>query len=290
MSNPLLSIIVPTYNRPQLLQRAVKSALEQTVEDLEVVVVDDGSAEPVNLSEQPRLKMIRLPVNRGVAAARNVAARAARGQWLAHLDDDDELLPHFAEVSLNALADTKLPKPVAVISGLDVLNKDGRLLTTHLPPTLPRGSHFGLEEIDPGQSFFSKQTLVVERNVLLGIGGFDESFTSLTYSEMFLRLNPVCSILGLPVVTYRQFLHKGPRISHDMSRRQFNLNRLISKHEPLFKAHPRMFAAFVCQRAFILYNLGRRREAFFSLCRAMQLHSFHTITLTAPFLWRRLRW
>ncbi len=50
MNNPLLSIIIPTYNRPHLLLRAVNSALAQTVEDIEVIVVDDASPEPVQLS------------------------------------------------------------------------------------------------------------------------------------------------------------------------------------------------------------------------------------------------
>lgn len=51
MNNPLLSIIIPTYNRPHLLPRAVNSALAQTLEDIEVIVVDDASPEPVQLPE-----------------------------------------------------------------------------------------------------------------------------------------------------------------------------------------------------------------------------------------------
>jgi glycosyltransferase involved in cell wall biosynthesis len=289
-SNPLLSIIIPTHNRPQLLQRAVKSALEQTVEELEVIVIDDGSAEPVNLPEQPRLRMIQLPINRGVSAVRNVGARVAHGRWIAHLDDDDQLLPNFAEVSLHALAHTTLPKPVAALSGLEAVNKNGALMQTHLPPTFPRGSHFQLEEIKPGQSFFSKQTLVVEREVLLSIGGFDESFSALSYTEMFLRLNPVCSILGTPIVTYRQFIHEGPRVSHHASRRQSDFNRLMRKHGSLFNAHPRMFAEFVLIHAYALHDLGQRRKAFFSLFRALQLHPSHSIARIASSLWRRWLW
>ena len=61
--------------------------------------------------------------------------------------------------------------PVAVLSGLETVNTGGKVIETYLLPILPRGSHFGLEEIDPGQSVFSKATLFVEREVLLGIGG-----------------------------------------------------------------------------------------------------------------------
>lgn len=281
MSNPLISIIIPTYNRPQLLPRAVKSALEQTVDDLEVVVVDDASAEPVNLPEHPRLKIVRLSVNSGIATARNAGALAARGRWLAYLDDDDQLLPHMAEVSLEALASTTLPLPVAVLSGLEVVNEHGQIIQTRLPPTLPRGSHFHLEEIEPGQSFLSKQTLVVEREVLLGIGGYDEAFGSREHTEMFLRLNPVCSLLGLPVVTYRHFVHSGSRLSRDRSLRQVDFNRLVSKHESLFKAHPKTFANFVYEHARTSHKLGHRRAAFSSLCWAMRLDPLYTLARVA---------
>ena len=288
VSDPRLSIIIPTRDRPRLLPLAVKSALEQTRDDLEVVVVDDGSTEPVDLGEQPRLTVIRLSVSRGSSAARNVGARAAKGHWIAHLDDDDQLSPHFAEVSLNAFAHTTLPKPVAVLSGLEVVNEDGRVLQTHLPPTLPRGSHFGLEKIDPRLSFWSKNTLVVEREVLMAIGGFDESLTSLQYTDLLLRLNWECSILGVPDLTYRVFLHAGPQLSRDSGRRRANFDRLLKKHEAFLRAHPSMHATLVLRQAYAMYHLGQHREAFVGMCKGMRLHPRHGASKIAAFVWRKL--
>ncbi|MBE9053371.1 glycosyltransferase family 2 protein [Nostocales cyanobacterium LEGE 11386] len=284
MSNPLLSIIIPTYNRPHLLPRAVNTALAQTVEDVEVIVVDDASNQPVNLSEHPRLKIIRLPQNGGTSAARNVGAKTASGRWITYLDDDDELLPHMAEVSLKALANTTLPKPVAVLSALEVVNQDGKFLNKRIPPTLPRGSHFFLEEIASGLSFFSKQTLVVEREVFLEIGGYDESFTSRVHTEMFLRLNPVCSILGLPTVTYRLYVHDGPRISRDPSLRQVNFDRLIQKHKSLLLQHPQAFAKFLYEHAVRSSELGQKNAALSTLLWAMQLAPKETLRrVTRPY-------
>jgi hypothetical protein len=288
VSRPRLSIVIPTRDRPHLLRFAIESAIEQTMQDLEIVVVDDGSSKPVELPEHARLRLIRLPASCGAAAARNVGARAARGKWIAHLDDDDQLLPHFAEVSLQALAHTTLPEPVAVISGLEVVNEQGHVVQTHVPPTLLRGSHFGLEPIDPRLSFWSKNTLVVEREVLAGIGGFDESFTSLQYTEMFLRLNWACSILGVPVLTYRVFLHEGPRLSRDPSRRRANFDRLVRKHASFLSAHPSMFATLVLRNAYAMYHLGHRREAFVGLCQGIRLHPRHSAFKIAAFVWRRL--
>ncbi len=271
MTNPILSIIIPTYNRPHLLPRAVNSALAQTVEDIEVIVVDDASPQPVQLPEHPKLRIIRLPENSGGAAARNAGAKAARGRWITYLDDDDELLPHMVELSLEALAKTNLPKPVAALSGIEVVNGDGEVIKKKFPPTLALGSHFCLEDIEPGQCFNCKQTMVVERDVLLGIGGFDESFRSRVHTELFLRLNPVCSIVGLRVITYRLFKHKGSQVSKNSSLRQVSFSRLIHKHKSIFQAHPKGFAKFVLNHARRSYELGQIGAALFWLLWAMRL-------------------
>ncbi|MDJ0531484.1 MAG: glycosyltransferase family 2 protein [Xenococcaceae cyanobacterium MO_207.B15] len=278
MNNPLLSIIIPTYNRPHLIPRAVNSALAQTVEDIEVIVVDDASPEPVQLPEHPKLRIIRLPRNSGGAAARNAGAKAARGRWVTYLDDDDEFLPHMAAVSLEALAKTNLPKPVAALSGIEVINSKGKVTKKRLPPTLPLGSYFCLENIEPGKSFFCKQTMVVERDVLLGIGGFDESFPSRVHTELFLRLNPVCSILGLPVITYRLFKHEGSQVSKNSSLRQISFNRLIHKHKEIFQARPKTFARFVLQHAQRSYELGQTGAAFLNLLWAIRIAPRKTLS------------
>ncbi|MGB3493023.1 MAG: glycosyltransferase family 2 protein [Elainellaceae cyanobacterium] len=285
MTQPQLSIIIPTLNRPQFLPVAVQSALAQTIEDFEVVVVDDGSSEPVVLPEHPRLRLVRLPENRGTAAARNVGAREARGKWMTYLDDDDQLLPHMAETALNALKTTTLPQPVAVLSGLEVVSSKGQLIETRIPPTLARGSHFFLEEIEPGKSFISKQTLVVEREVFLSLGGYDETFLSRVHTELFLRLNPVCSLLGVPAVTYRLTAHDGPRISKDPALRQVSFNHLVTKHRQIFEDHPKMFANFVYKHAHTSRKLGQQRAAFSSLMWAFKIHPFHVSSKAMRFMY-----
>ena len=92
----LVSIIIPTYNRAGFISRAVRSVLEQTYAQLEVIVVDDGSTDAIqeNLSlfEDARLKLLSQK-NQGVSAARNAGLDAARGELLALLDSDDYWLP-----------------------------------------------------------------------------------------------------------------------------------------------------------------------------------------------------
>jgi glycosyl transferase family 2 len=97
-SNPLVSVVIPTRNRPALLLRAVRSALEQTLGQIEVIVVIDGeeggrSAGAVAGLCDSRVRCIALQEQAGGAEARNIGIRNASSGWIALLDDDDEWLP-----------------------------------------------------------------------------------------------------------------------------------------------------------------------------------------------------
>ena len=271
------TVVISTFDRPELLAEAVHSALAQTGVDHEVLVVDDASTTPVRLEPHPRLRVHRMETNRGVSAARNVGLAEARGRWITYLDDDDLLLPDHLEVALTALADTDLPAPVASLSGVEVVDRTGRVVETRLPPTLPRGARFHLEPPQPGRSFALKSTLVVERTVLQEIGGWDESFRSRVQTELFLRLNPACSLLGLPTATYRRRRHDGPQVSGDPAVRARSMQLLEAKHRDLFAAAGRgRHAELVCHQAVKLWDGGHRGPALSTWVRALRLHPLTT--------------
>ncbi len=269
---PLLSIVIPTRDRPALLPAAIESALGQTLEGLEVVVVDNGSRPPVTVPSDPRVRVVHCPAG-GTAAARNAGLWASRGRWITCLDDDDLLLPGMAEAALGALEASGLPSPVGLVSGIDVVDTKRRRLERRLPPTCPRGAHFVLEPLEPGFSYSTKQTLVVERSVLLDIGGWDGSFLSLVNQELFLRLNPVCSLLGLPEVTYQHVQHDGYRLSGDSELLQESFGRLERKHHDLLSAHPLGYAELLLAQARKLARLGNPGAAAAAKTRADELQA-----------------
>lgn len=96
-TNPLVSVIIPTYNRADLIRRALESVFAQTYANLEAIVVDnassDNTAEVVSSIIDKRLKFIRHDVNKGPAASRNTGLRNSRGDYITFLDSDDEWLP-----------------------------------------------------------------------------------------------------------------------------------------------------------------------------------------------------
>lgn len=104
--NPLVSAVIPTLHRPALVRRAVESVLAQTYANLEIVVAIDGpdeaTREALAAIHDARLRVVALDENVGGSEARNVGVRAARGEWIALLDDDDEWLPEKIERQVRA--------------------------------------------------------------------------------------------------------------------------------------------------------------------------------------------
>lgn len=95
--NPVISIIVPTFNRAKTISRSIDSILCQTYDNLEIVIVEDGSTdetmEVLEKYEDKRLRMVYHEFNKGVTAAKNTGLNNIRGEWFTFLDSDDEMVP-----------------------------------------------------------------------------------------------------------------------------------------------------------------------------------------------------
>lgn len=163
-SSPFVSVVIPTHDRPRFLGRAVASALRQTHSQLEILVIDDGSAAPAvdalgPLTRDPRVRVLRHDVNRGGSAARNTGIEAARGDYIAFLDDDDWWKPRKIERQLAEIGTAD-----AVICGFGLSAGDGReqpgsrcqYRTTDVTPARLRRGYVG----------WGTSTLMVRRGVM----------------------------------------------------------------------------------------------------------------------------
>ena len=102
-----VSVIIPTFNRCATLPRSINSVLRQTMSDLEIIVVDDGSRDNtetwIHSIKDPRVRYYKLSENRGPARARNVGISCSRGELLAFLDSDDEWMEDKLAKQVRAL-------------------------------------------------------------------------------------------------------------------------------------------------------------------------------------------
>lgn len=104
---PLVSIIIPVYNREKTLEYCLNSVLQQTISDFEVIIIDDGSTDSsVNICKSYALKDNRIhyfyKANGGVSSARNLGISKARGKWITFVDSDDYIMPYHLNVTIEA--------------------------------------------------------------------------------------------------------------------------------------------------------------------------------------------
>ncbi len=181
---PLVSVIIPTYNRAGLVAEAVASVAAQTFRDFEIVVVDDGGTDdtPEVLAAGPAVRLLRHASRRGVAAARNTGVAAARGQWLAFLDSDDLWLPD------------KLARQIFWLEsqpGVLICQTDETWVRRGVRVNKPRshrqaGGRIFLPSL--ARCLISPSAVVLHRRLWADHGGFDETLAAAEDYDLWLRL------------------------------------------------------------------------------------------------------
>ena len=170
--NPLVSVVIPTRNRPALLLRAVRSALEQTLREIEVIVVIDGElgCESVDLVanfDDRRIRCIALREQVGGAEARNIGIRNARSSWIALLDDDDEWLPAKLALQMDATQQYEAGKQF-VVTCQHILRAEG-VADVVRPRRLPRPGEAPCEFMFDYLCYFQTSTFVCPKELMLNI-------------------------------------------------------------------------------------------------------------------------
>jgi glycosyltransferase involved in cell wall biosynthesis len=181
-----MSAVIPTYNRPGYLDGAIESALNQTIDDLEVVVVDDGSdtdyASDICGIYAESVRCVSHDRNQGLSAARNTGIEAADGEFVAFLDDDDRWHPQKVEQQVKILE----------------TNSDAGIATCLLASVTPDGELVRCEAHRPDGDL-SETVLVqnpigtpsrvlVRASALSSVGGFDESLPTKQDWDFYIRL------------------------------------------------------------------------------------------------------
>jgi glycosyltransferase involved in cell wall biosynthesis len=189
--SPLVSVILPTFNRLRFLRTAVDSVLSQTWADWELIIADDGSGtETVSylqtLASATRVRVLFLPHTGNPSRVRNAALREARGAYVAFIDSDDLWLPRKLELQLSAL---RLSKCRWSYTALTRVNAVGETLPQEVPGRrlTPGGSI--LRQLLALQVAVATPSVMAERSLLQEVGGFDEQQLFFEEYDLWLRLN-----------------------------------------------------------------------------------------------------
>ena len=227
--NSLVSVYIPTFNRPDFLRRALLSLLNQSYKNIEVLICDDGSSCDLSVIKEefkdkfPVLKWVRNETSLGACASRNILIKMASGDYITGLDDDDEFLPDRINSFLNAPELSRYP----------FLCSSNYIFTGKM---IYKGSrYYGKVQLDEllnsnivGNQIFTKT------EYLKNIGGFDENFPSWqdydTWVRMVLKYG---AGFKLNKATYKMNIdHELNRITNS-SKAHLGYERFIEKHSDI---------------------------------------------------------
>ena len=189
LNRPLVSVILPTYNRRSIIKRSISSVFAQTYDNLELVIVDDGSTDGTKQYVKSNFDQNRINYleqsNKGVSSARNRGCSVAQGKYLAFIDSDDE----WREAKLSKQMDflEKYPEAGLVFCDATIVSPGG--IVSDKPELIPhyKDMVYGLREIlaDP---YLGVPTVIMTKKLFEEVGGFDESLSTAEDIDLFLRV------------------------------------------------------------------------------------------------------
>lgn len=202
---PRVSVVIPIYNAASTVARAIDSVLRQTLQDFEIIVVDDGSTDDVQqvLERYGDRVFYIYQEHRGCSAARNRGISEARGEYIAFLDADDWWLPAKLEKQVEALS---LDATVGLVhAGYYLCGVDGRILRAIHPwPGNDPGSNV-FDQLLFRQFIGSPTFVMVRTAICQELGGFDESMAGGEDWDLWLRLALRCKVayINEPLACYQ---------------------------------------------------------------------------------------
>jgi glycosyltransferase involved in cell wall biosynthesis len=239
--NPLVSVIVRTKDRPNLLERGLKSITDQNYRPLEIVLVNDGGVE-LNIDKLKGLiidiplNYIRLESNRGRVFAANTGIKNASGKYVCFLDDDDEYYPEHISTLVSAAiqSDYKIvyTDAIKIRRGFNAVT--GQVEEDELGVF----SSYDFSYIDLiTENYIPLTTILFTRRILLESGCFDEEFELYEDWDLLLRVTDRYPPFHVPKTTVKYiFWDKMYQISQDESKRHKYYNKIFNKHRDKFNA------------------------------------------------------
>lgn len=238
MYNPLISAIITTHNRLDLLKRAVESVFAQSYPNIELIVVDDGSTDGTEewSRTQNKIRYLRIPKgeSKGGNYARNLGIKNSTGQYVAFLDDDDYWLPNKIEEQVKVATETQ-NKVVYGGRRLEIIDSRGQI---SYKDELPNPRYQGdLSKKVLTSSFTTTSLILVERELLLKVGLFDEDLRFWQDYELLIRLAQCAKFayVNKIITVYRLDTTDSNRLTNRFTEWRKSVSYIKEKHRELYK-------------------------------------------------------
>ena len=264
MKETLVSAIITTYKRPkEIVARAIKSILAQTYNPIEIIVVDDSPAEWEGRQEIadcvhilcPKAILIQNEKNLGACVSRNRGLHAAKGEFIAYLDDDDEGLPEKIERQLSMFTTDRIG---LVYCGSRIIIDEKR---ERVPKTLFVSENVHERLLCEGNFIGSTSFPLIRTKYLADIGGFDELLQSSQDYDTWIRLSELSDVAFVKEILVNYYSHTGERITLNISKKKAGIERILQKNKAFFLSHQKAKNRVLREIGLAFAGCGKYREA-----------------------------
>lgn len=255
---PIVSVVIPTFNRASTIGASIESVLTQDYPNLEIIVVDDGSKDDTERIMEPYVaRGVRYfrQENRGAPAARNAGVERATGELIAFLDSDDAWAPTKISAQVRCMSES-LPDTALVYTSMKKVDQHGRLLG--YKRATKRGSIY--LDLLRDNVVGSTSTALVKASVVREIGGFDTALRSRQDLDLWLRIARKYPIdfVDEPLVIYS--VHTD-RISSNMDSKIQGTERVLEKYYDDIRMHPTILSEHYYLLGWLYRKKGNREKS-----------------------------
>jgi glycosyltransferase involved in cell wall biosynthesis len=274
VKSPMVSVVIPTYNRAHLVSRAIQSVLDQTYRDFELIIVDDGSTdnteEVVRAFHDARIIYLKQPSNRGVSAARNAGIKAAQGNYIAFQDSDDEWLPQKLEKQMALFKEDKKGDLGLVLCEYLVLEKGQEI---HSVPNIKRLNYEQLIS-HPGAYNEGPSRYLLKRDLTERELYFDENLRACEDWDLLLRMSHICRIDYAKEVLVKYIIHNETHLGSYRNILDAR-NILLKKYAKELELKPKALSYSFRQNALDNFQLGQMRDMRYYLYASIKAYPWN---------------
>lgn len=236
---PTFSVIIPTYNSEDFIEETIKSVIDQTFKDFELIIIDDGSEDRTRdiitkyKHSDPRLRIVTTPNSGGPATPTNIGIGLATGLYIAFVDHDDT----WAKTKLETLAREYKNNPHVGFILSNVRTYSEHTHTSSLSKTKIRNRQAAEEDLLAGKYFNTFSMISIRQEVLNRVGSLDTNLLIFSDYDIITRMisfNIPHIFLAEPLVTYRIHTHNTSSLSSSAQKRAEDLQRIVTKYAKTF--------------------------------------------------------
>ncbi len=275
---PIVSVIIPTHNRAELLRTAISSVINQTFKDWEVIIVDDHSTDHTRSVFESivdeRIRYLRNKGKNGPSIARNLGITVARGEYIAFLDDDDEWLPHKLEKQV-AIIDACPKKVGGIYSNRLMINRMTGEIYSDEPGTETLKGNLLPQLVIKNPIHTS--TLMIRKSCLDQVGLFDETMRYMEDRDLWIRLAMKWDFEYIEVPLIKAYLHGNEHLSRNLEGQIQGREQILQRYKDLFKNEKKSWGKLsVCLGAQYC-QLGKMKKGRQHIMKGIAIYPFNKI-------------